>query len=122
MYLFYIIVSLLVPAILIFIGLLWRKHPPKQINMIYGYRTSMSMKNQDTWDFAHKHFRMTALITGIILAIFTSGPLLFLHKDILERLLLPVTIVQCILLILDIIPTELALRKYFDKNGNRKSS
>lgn len=32
-----------------------RKRPPKKINSFYGYRTAMSMKNRETWEFAHKH-------------------------------------------------------------------
>lgn len=29
--------------------------PPKKINYLYGYRTSKSMKNQETWTFAQKY-------------------------------------------------------------------
>ena len=31
------------------------KKAPKEINSVFGYRTSMSMKNKDTWEFAHKY-------------------------------------------------------------------
>ena len=31
------------------------KYPPKEINGIIGYRTTMSRKNMDTWKFAHDY-------------------------------------------------------------------
>ena len=31
------------------------KRPPRKINDLYGYRTAMSMKSQETWDFAHRY-------------------------------------------------------------------
>ena len=29
---------------------IFMKKAPKEINSVFGYRTSMSMKNKDTWD------------------------------------------------------------------------
>ncbi|WP_077074620.1 SdpI family protein [Aedoeadaptatus urinae] len=46
----------LIPGIMVFFGRLMGDHPPKTINGAYGYRTSMSMKNQDTWDYAQAAF------------------------------------------------------------------
>ena len=37
-------------------GRVMLKHPPKEINNFFGYRTAMSRKNRDTWDFAHALF------------------------------------------------------------------
>ncbi len=45
--------NLLLPVLMIVIGKVFIKNPPKQINGIYGYRTRRSMKNQAAWDFAH---------------------------------------------------------------------
>lgn len=41
--------TFLVPAVCIVFGVLFLWHPPKNINGLYGYRTSRSMKNEDTW-------------------------------------------------------------------------
>ena len=46
--------NLLIPAIMLGAGKLFSKDAPKDINWIFGYRTTMSMKNEDTWAFAHK--------------------------------------------------------------------
>ena len=47
------IFNLLIPVLMIIFGRIMYKHAPKSINGVYGYRTSMSMKNEDTWKFAH---------------------------------------------------------------------
>ena len=49
-----LICDLSVPLIMIFGGLMMYRHPPKKINGVYGYRTSRSMKNMQTWRFAHR--------------------------------------------------------------------
>ena len=48
--------NLLFPLIMIVMGRYFMKKSPKEINYIFGYRTNMSMKNKDTWDFSHKYF------------------------------------------------------------------
>lgn len=52
-YIFMLALSLLTPGIMVGGGGVMAKRPPKEINAIVGYRTSMSMKNEDTWSFAH---------------------------------------------------------------------
>jgi len=42
----------MIPVIMIGVGYMMYKHPPKSINAIYGYRTARSMKNDETWKFA----------------------------------------------------------------------
>ncbi|MBC7439299.1 MAG: SdpI family protein [Flavobacterium sp.] len=41
--------------------------PPKNINSFYGYRTSKSMKNQETWTFAQKYSSVKAIQSSIFL-------------------------------------------------------
>ena len=50
---FMLAMGLLLPAIMILFGAVFTKAAPKKINYIFGYRTVMSMKNRDTWEFAH---------------------------------------------------------------------
>ncbi len=52
---FMLICDLLIPVIMIVVGRLMWKHPPKKINGLMGYRTSRSMKNMETWKFAHEY-------------------------------------------------------------------
>ena len=52
-WLFMLAMDLLVPACMIGFGKRFLKSAPQKINPFFGYRTTMSMKNQDTWTFAH---------------------------------------------------------------------
>ena len=114
--------NLLLPFIMIAIGHVFSKRPPKEINHLAGYRTSMSMKNKDTWDFAHHHCGKIWQITGLCMLVPSALVMLFfIGKDIKEvgNFGSVVMGVQTVILIGSIIPTEIALRKNFDKDGNR---
>lgn len=122
-WIFMLVMDLLIPITMAAFGKYFAKKAPKEINMIFGYRTSMSMKNRDTWEFAHHHLGKIWYITGVVLLFATV--IIFLcvilkPQDTIERVGEIVCILQLVLLIVSIIPTEVALHKTFDKNGNRK--
>lgn len=50
-----IFMTLVLSATMIGFGRLFQKNPPQEINSLYGYRTARSMKNRETWDFAHHY-------------------------------------------------------------------
>jgi len=82
------------------------------------------MINEDTWGFAHRHIGRTWVISGLILLPVSVAAMLFLlgkDADTVGKFGEIITYVQCGLLILSLIPTEVALRKTFDKNGKRKA-
>ena len=45
----------LIPLVMVICGMSYTKRAPKRISKLAGFRTKMSMKNRDTWEFAHKH-------------------------------------------------------------------
>ena len=49
-WIFMLIMDLLLPFTMIGFGRYFMKKAPKEINSVFGYRTSMSMKNKDTWE------------------------------------------------------------------------
>ncbi len=53
--------------------------PPKEINNWYGYRTPLSTKNQDNWEFAQNHSRKMFLNCGVLMILLgaVSGYFLF---------------------------------------------
>ena len=115
--------NLLIPAIMLGAGKLFSKNSPKDINWIIGYRTTMSMKNDDTWAFAHQIAGAFWWKWGwVMLAVTTIAMLLLLGQSV-EL----ISIVGCVLMFLQLIPviavipnTEKALRNTFDKAGKRK--
>lgn len=99
------------------------KKPPKEINGIVGYRTKMSKKNQDTWEFAHNYCGKLWLKLGIALFIPTVvAQIPFVHSSdtVIGNMTLIVEAVQLVVLISSVIPVEQALKKAFDENGVRR--
>lgn len=115
--------GLLFPAIMLVMGRYFMKTAPKEINYIFGYRTNMSMKNKDTWEFAHKYIGKLWFRFGWILVPITIIPMLFVlgkSEDTIGTVGAIVVAIDLIILISAIFPTEMALKKNFDKDGNRK--
>lgn len=123
---FMFIMILLIPAVMVGFGAYFMKRAPKKINYVFGYRTAMSMKNEDTWKFAHKLIGKIWLVCGTLLLVggivfffvFTSGK----DENSVNIASLVILGVQLLVLMCSIIPTEIALKKTFDENGNRKEN
>lgn len=85
----------------------------------------MSMKNQDTWQFAHRYCGKLWVRLGWILVPLSVIPMLFvIGKDIetIANVGLVVSLLQLLPLVGSIFPTEIALKKAFDKNGQKKTT
>lgn len=122
-WIFMLFTGLLFPGIMLVMGRVFTKSAPKEINCFYGYRTNMSMKNKDTWEFAHKFLGKLWFRLGWLLLPVTVIPMLFVmgkSEDTIGTVGTIVSFVDLALLMAPIIPTERALRKNFDKDGNRK--
>ena len=120
---FMLLMDLLIPSIMIGSGRLFITSPPKEINNSFGYKTSMSMKNKDTWEFAHKLCGKLWFIGGLILlplSILPLIPMLGKSIDMIAYTGLIVSVVQIVLFIGSIVPIEAALKKKFDQNGHRR--
>ena len=117
---FMLILVLLMPLFMIGFGWMFMTNAPKDINTSFGYRTKRSMKNQDTWDFAHKHFGKTWFVCGIVL-IPASLVLMFLvmgrEADVIRTTGFIILGLQLFLMLGAILPTETALKNNFDKFG-----
>ena len=123
LYIYMLLASLLIPVIMLVFGWIFRCQAPKKINVWYGYRTARSMKNEDTWVFAHQHIGGTWLIVGAVMLVISVIPMIAVYgKDVdtVSVVSLVLTVVQLIPLIVSLIPTEQALKNTFDENGIRK--
>ena len=101
------------------VGIVFWKYPPKKINEFYGYRTTLSRKSQEAWDFAQRYsaklmtmFGLVALVLAAVAhwlrnCICFNSDLLMLY-DICITLLLPIIVV-----LPPIVLTELELQKRF---------
>ena len=120
---FMLICDILVPVILIIGGIIMWKRCPKEINGLFGYRTAMSMKNMDTWRFAHDYCGRLWWKIGWIMIV----PSIIIHIPFYNSSEMAVSVlgivvmtVQCILLIALIFPVENALKKTFNPDGTRR--
>ena len=122
-WIFMLIMDLLIPFTMIGFGRYFLKSAPKKINSVFGYRTAMSMKNKDTWNFAHHYCGkiwygcgLAMLPISIIVMILVWGK----HVELIGTAGGILCFIQLIPLVGSIFPTEIALKKNFDKNGNRR--
>lgn len=122
-WIFMVISDLVVPAIMLLLGKVFLKSAPKEINIAFGYRTNMSMKNRDTWEFAHKYIGKIWYYAGWILIPGSIIPMLFVigkNENTVGTLGAVLCVIQLAVLIGSIFPTEYALKKTFDKYGRRR--
>lgn len=121
-WIFMLIMDLLIPFTMIGFGKYFMEKAPKEINAVFGYRTTMSMKNKDTWEFAHKYCGKLWWIWGWVMVVPVFALFFVLGKDAdtVGTIGGIVCFVQTIPLAAAIVPTEIALRRTFDKNGNRR--
>lgn len=115
--------DMLIPIVMIGVGRMMWKHPPEKINGVIGYRTTRSMKNKDTWKFAHTHSGKLWWKIGWI----TLLPSLIVHipfygstDDKISIVSLVVVTIQIILLVGSIFPTERALKNTFTDDGGKE--
>jgi len=117
---FMVISNLIVPLLMIGVGRMMMVNPPKTINRVFGYRTSRSMKNQETWDFAQVYCgKLWWKIGWIMLPFSIVGmiPVIGKDDDFVGGIGAVVITVECIILFLSIFFVEKALVKKF---GNGK--
>ena len=121
-WIFMLCCNLLIPGIMLGAGKLFLRAAPKEINSLLGYRTTRSMKNMETWNFAHTHCgRLWVRISFILLPVVVVPMLCCIGKsEEVIGLVGTVILFLCLaVLILSIFPTERALRRTFDEHGNR---
>jgi len=121
-----LLIVLFVPIILLGFGVYCQKSGgPKEINLFFGYRSNLSVKNIDTWSFAHKCCGKVWKFLGWITLFISIVLILFLFNkdiDIVIGAIVIIGIQTVVALPLSIILVEVALRKEFDKEGNRKDN
>lgn len=117
---FMLIMCLLTPATMIGFGKYFMKGGPKQINGVFGYRTPRSMKNKETWRFAHQYSDKIWHRSGLALLPVSVVVMLFVYGksvDMTGIAGLIIVIAQMVVMICAIPFTEAALKRNFDDLG-----
>lgn len=122
-WIFMFVCNMLIPVLMIVVGRIMWKRAPKKINGIMGYRTAMSMKNMDTWKFAHEYCGKLWWKLGwvmLIPSVLVQLPFPGSGEDAVGIVSGILCTVQCVVLIGAIVPVEKALKRNFDKDGKRR--
>lgn len=107
--------SLIFGLVALGFGIIPKIVKPKKINSWYGYRTPLSMKNQDTWDEGNRYSTNQYIIAGVILLILGKVGDVFLGS---KAYLVPL-IAFLPVLYFTVFTVDKHLKKIFDSNGMR---
>lgn len=121
-WIFMLAVDLLIPLTMIGFGKYFLKTAPKEINAVFGYRTSRSMKNRMTWEFAHNYIGRLWFWGGLVMLPATVIAMMFFMGKDMDTVGIAgaaVCCVQIVLMVGSIIPAERALKRNFDDYGRR---
>jgi len=100
------------------VSFIFLKYPPKKINHLYGYRTKLSMANQEIWKVANDY--SAKLMVKITLISIVFPPILYFIYP--QKNLLITIVIHTVLLLSTLYFTEKHLDIDFDKDGNPKQS
>lgn len=119
-WLFMLVSALLIPAMMLVFGRLFRTRPPQEINNLYGYRTARSMRNADTWRFAHVYCGRLWVRCGAIAAAVTALAFALLFGRGVQMIGFfggGLVWAQTLLLVATVLPVERKLKNTFDEYG-----
>lgn len=122
LWIYLFILTLAIPLLMICMGRLFRRGVPREINKVFGYRTFRSMRNQDTWTFAHRVCGQLWWRVGWAMLPASVMAMLLFFKLRPGKLLILSMVLVCVqgaVLLALFFPVEQALRHNFDEWGNR---
>lgn len=123
-WIFMLCMNLLLPFLMAGCGWAFERWPPEQINDVLGYRTARSKASQEAWDFAQRYMGRLWLRLGLWMVPVTALTMLpCLGKDIGFVGIWggAVCAVECIVVLVSILPVEKALKKRFgDEEGLKR--
>lgn len=103
---------LMVGAIFVVVGYIMYTFPPKKINMLYGYRTASSMKNQERWDFAQLYSSKIMIYCGLGLSFTSFIGKIYSVSEGKEAFISTIMIIGSVLILLYF--TEKAIKQNFN--------
>ncbi|MEE1304994.1 MAG: SdpI family protein [Agathobacter sp.] len=115
-WIFMSIFNLFVPILMLLIGYMMKKHPPKDINGIIGYRTARSTKSKEAWDFAQNYcgsLWLKVSIPMIVIAIIVDALTYGRTMNVVGNVGFVFEMLQCLFLVMTIIPVEKQLKKKY---------
>ena len=122
-WLFMLAMEMLIPGSMVLLGRSFAKNPPGEINGGYGYRTTRSMENRETWEFAQRYSGRFWVRAGRpVLAVSLLWMVLLFGREVdtVAHLGLLLTGLQMVPFLAVIPATERALKQEFDDFGRKR--
>ena len=121
-WIYMLVCALITPVIMVITGIIFTKHPPKEINDLYGYHTKRSIQSPEAWKFANEYLGRLWLVGGLIMLLLSAAVMLLFFgrdEDTAGTACTVITCIQPALMVLLMIPVEIALKQKFgDKNSD----
>lgn len=117
------IVNLIIPAVMIFGGYMMKTCPPRSISRWFGFRTALSMKNADTWAFAHAccgNVWWKAGWISLVLSVLVQLPFVKAGEETLGMLALVMVLAQFFVLLGTVVYVQNELKRTFDECGRKR--
>lgn len=113
----FLIANGVISLVYILAGIITLLYPPKNINYLYGYRTTRSMKSKEAWKASNSFASKLMILAGIDLLIL--GVILYLIGINNGKIWGIINIISIISIsIMIYLLTENYLKNNFDENGN----
>ena len=115
--------NLIVPLVMLGGGVLMASKAVGNVNALLGYRTTRSMRNDDTWRFAQDYCGRLWKKGGVLMligSVLVQLPFMGSGEDVLGTMSMVLAAVQLAVLIGYILPVEAALKRTFDDDGKRR--
>ena len=122
-WIFMLLTVLLIPCVMLWFGRLFAKQAPREINWLFGYRTRRSMRNRETWEFAHRYSGGLMRKWGVALLPLSLVGMLGVWgrgEDVVGVAGAVLCLMQIIPFLIVIAQTERALKEAFDEQGHRR--
>ncbi len=122
-WLFMLAMVLLIPGSMLLLGRSFAKNPPGEINGGYGYRTTRSMRNRETWVFAQRYsgrFWVRAGWPALGISLVWMALLFGRDAGTVGQSGLLLTGLQMVPFLAVIPVTERALKRNFDEFGRKR--
>ncbi len=108
--------NVMLPVFMILYGLFVKKFGAGTVNAVIGYRTTRSMKNQEAWEFANLYHAKLWIKIGCIMipmCVIMMLPLIGRDTDTIGWLGSLICMVEGAILVISILPVEMAIKKKF---------
>ena len=116
LWIYMLVMTLLIPLSMLGFGYRFFKKAPTNINVLLGYRTARSMKNRETWEFAHRYFGKRCMIWGASLVPVAASIMMATlgkNEDVIGNVGAAICLGALIPLLGCVVVTERALRRQF---------